>query len=181
MPRAFSISARAAFNAPAADLTPILLVTVRHPDWASPYRLASDYTVRLSADPLRYGVVSGGATYEFLVMSGTWPDDQDAAPPSFQLVFMDLTPVANAAGIAIGEGLAGIARAISPLAPAAIDLALVLAAAPDVVETRATDFQASKATITPESLTLDVARQPVTAEPWPAAYMTRARFPGLFR
>jgi hypothetical protein len=179
MARILSLTAREAFNAPATADTPIVLVTITSSELDAPINLASDYTQRLTTDPLRYGVISRGVTYYFLLMSAVLPSDNDGEAPAAQLVFANVNSVADQLGHDIGEGLAGVARSVR--APFSVNLSLILASDPDTIEDRSIlDLKAVKASYDVQKLTIDLSREPITSYPFPSMRMTRNRFPGQF-
>lgn len=177
--RTISLSARQSINAAADGFQSIVLVRISHPDWDADVLLASDYT-RVLTNPVRYVVISNGETYYTLVMSLTWPDDQDGQAPSFQMVFAMLTDVADAQGVDLEGGFAGLARSISAVTPASVAMSLIFAGAPDDIETTVSQFVITSVEMNAERMTLDVSREPIHNRPWPASFMTPDRWPGLF-
>jgi hypothetical protein len=158
---------RAAFGEQTGEV-PVVLATITHPDLVAPVRLSSDPTVRLSVEPLRYGTISNGETYEFVMMSAVLPDQIRGQSPRASLVFEN-----------VAADSAKILRSIT--SPARISIDLVLASSPDVVEESDTDLLATRGGYDADRITLDISREPFTAEPWPSGRMTQARFPGLHR
>jgi len=168
MGRLASLNARAAANAEQTDQVPILLVTVRHASLPEPAYLSSDPTVRLSADPLAYGTRHQGKAYGFVLMGAVLPDDQKDSPPKTTLAFEN-----------VDRDMAKALRSITPGTYASVDLTVVLAGTPDVIEARFTNLRGIRGTYDAAQVSLDVSREPFTSEPMPAGRMTANRFPGL--
>jgi hypothetical protein len=163
-----SLTARLAFNAAATDELMVALVTISHEDWEEPVRLSSDPTQRLSLDPLRYGTVSNGVEYDFVLMQLIMPDDQEDSPRSAALSFEN-----------VDADMAAVIRSVKT--PAVVDILMVLASAPDAVEGEFRGFKGVRGTFDINQVGLDISLDPITGEPWPAHRMTQGRFPGLYR
>jgi hypothetical protein len=117
---------------------------------------------------LRYGTVHRGDEYEFVLLSALLPDDQESALPTVSLAFDN-----------VAADIVEIVRSVTT--PAAVDLALVLASDPDVIEEQHTGLRVLRASYDADRVTLDIARQELVPRPWPAHRMTESRFPGQFR
>ncbi|MGG3810997.1 DUF1833 family protein [Methylorubrum rhodesianum] len=167
MPRAVSISARSAFQAQQTDEVAVLLAIITHETLDEPVRLSSDPTARITTDPLVYGTRHQGIVYPFVLMSAILPDDQDKSPPKTTLVFEN-----------INADMAKVLRSVT--SPATVELRVVLASTPDVIEARFTRLQAVRGSYDANQVSLDISREPFTSEPMPAGRMTPDRFPGLF-
>lgn len=166
MGRITSLNFRAAAQGQQTDQVPVMLAIITHPSLAAPVYLSSDPTERISADPLVYGTRHDGIVFPFVLMGAVLPDDQDKNPPKTTLVFEN-----------VDADMAKALRAI--LSPASIELMVVLAETPDVVEVRFTDLRATRGGYDASQISLDISREPFTSEPMPAGRMTAARFPGL--
>jgi len=169
MPKVVSLHARAAFNAQETDDVPITLVTIAHSAIVGgPLRLSSDPTERLSIDPLKYGTRSRGLVYEFVLMAAVLPDDREDTPTAVQLalenVSSDMTKAVRAS-----------------ITPATMTFELVMASDPDIVEMRWSGLAALRATYDAGQIQIEVSRESILGEPWPAHRMTQNRFPGLYR
>lgn len=178
MPRHVSLAAREAFNAAATEDTPIVLIKVSHADWDEPIYLASDWTVRTSLEPLKFGVVSNGITYDFVVMSAVLPDDNDSSPAQAELVFATLNDVADAAGIDLQGGIVAAVREL--VDAATVDMSVVLASSPDDVEIAYTGLLATRAAYPSDRVSVTLSREPMVTEPWPALRATKELMPNLF-
>jgi hypothetical protein len=165
--KSYSLTMRQAMAGASTDEVPVILVTIRHPDLDAPVRLSSDPTERLSFEPLVYGTVSQREAYSYVLMAARVPDSRERAAPRTSLVFEN-----------VDADMVSVIRSV--VTPATVDLALVLASQPDVIEARWTDLFVVAATYDAERVTLDISREPYTSEPWPAGRITPARFPGLF-
>ncbi|TXN64985.1 hypothetical protein [Methylobacterium sp. WL6] len=166
MAQTVSISARAALQDGQTDEVMVMLVIITHASLPAPVYLSSDPTVRISADPLAYGTRHQGEVYDFVLMGAVLPDDQDKSPPKTTLVFEN-----------VASGMAKAIRSI--LSPADVELRLVLASSPDVIEARYTRLRAVRGSYDASQVSLDISREPWTSEPMPAGRMTADRFPGL--
>lgn len=178
--REISLTARTSFNAAHTEEIPVVLVTITHADLSAPIRLSSDPTERLSIDPLRYGTISRGETYEFVVMSALLPDDKDGAPPQASLVFANI--MAGKDGeveLGLAASFAEVARSFQT--PASVTIEVVLASSPDDVEWRCTDMRTVSAEYNAERLTVPLSREIATSEPMPSYTMSKQWFPGLYR
>jgi len=170
--RRLSLTARAAHDAASSDEVEVVLVRISHPDLEEPLRLSSDPTERISIDPLAYGTRSnwGGAPaiHWFVLASTLLPDDVDDAPAAATIVLE-----------AVDRDMAAILR--STTRRATVDMAVVLAATPDVIEAEWTGLDLVAAEGDAGEIRLSISRDPITSEPWPARRMTRQVMPGLHR
>jgi hypothetical protein len=164
-----SLSFREAFNAESTDEFPVVLVEITPADSDDTVFICSEPAERLSADPLRYGIVHQGQEYEWVMMATSWPDDQENKPPSTTLVFANVV-----------EDMAATVRGVTPGTQADVVLKMVLSSAPDDVEEQY-NMKATNGSYNASQVTLDVSREPIEQEPWPAFRMTKQNFPGLFR
>lgn len=168
MPRILSLNARlAAYGEAPADV-PVVLVTIDHEELDAPIRLSSDPTVRLSDEPLRYGTISNGEEYDFVLLSVSLPDEEEDTPPAASLVIEN-----------VAADMVALVRSVAT--PLTVDLALVLASAPDALEEHYRWFRSTKISYDAATVSIDLIREPLSTEPWPAQRMTKSRFPGLFR
>lgn len=164
-----SPSLRRALHAQQTDEAAAVLAVITHPDLDAPVRLSSHPgLVPLTIDPLTYGLVSGGETYPFALMSVSLPDDKEGSIPKAQMVFEN-----------VDRDSVALIRSIS--SPPTLSLHVVAVSSPDVVEVSYTGLQATSASYDESKVTLDMSREGMTGEPWPVDRMTRARFPGLYR
>ena len=167
MPRFVSISARRSMQDQASSETVVLLARITHPALAAPVLLSSDPTVRVSLDPLVYGTRHKGDLYRFVWMGTMLPDDREGDTPSATLVFTN-----------VGSNMAQPLRSVST--PARIDLTVVLASTPDVIEAEYLGMSTVKVSYDGSEISLDIAREAFATLSLPFHRMTADRFPGLF-
>lgn len=152
-----------------AERTPeleLLLVEITHADLAEPIYLSSDPTERLSTEPLVYGTTSNGIEYQFVLMGAVLPDDHKGTPPRTSLSFEN-----------IDSSYVELIRSFTT--PAAVDLKVVFASAPDLVTQSYAGFQMTRVTYDEGSIKFDISREPFLSEPF-GARQTKNLFPGLF-
>jgi hypothetical protein len=164
-----SMSFRQAFNEESTDEFPVILVEITPAGASEPERICSEPAERLSSDPLKYGIIHNGEEYGWVVMSSAWPDDQEGKPPSTTLIFANVT-----------EDMAATIRGVTPGTQAQVVMKVVLSSAPDDVE-ESYVMKATSGSYNAQQVSLDVSREPIESEPWPAFRMTKVNFPGLFR
>jgi hypothetical protein len=143
----------------------VLLVTIDHPDLASPIYLSSDPTERLSTDPLVYGTISNAIEYQFVLMGAVLPDDRKGSSPRTAITFDNIEAT-----------FVELARSFTE--PATVDLAVVFASAPDLVTQSYTGLRMTRVTYDESSMTFDISREPYLNEPF-GARQTKNFFPGL--
>ncbi|PJI56032.1 hypothetical protein CTI14_00270 [Methylobacterium radiotolerans] len=160
------MSARAALQAAQTDDVAVMLAIITHPSLPEPVYLSSDPTERISSNPLAYGTRHQKTVYSFVLMSAVLPDDQDRSPPKTTLVFEN-----------VSSDMVAALRSIT--SPATVELRVVLASTPDIVEAQFTNLRTVRATYDADRVSLDISREPFTSEPMPAGRMTASRFPGL--
>jgi hypothetical protein len=76
--------------------------------------------------------------------------------------------------------MAATARNVTPGKQASVILKLVVSSAPDVIEERY-EMTAIGATYNAAQVSLDISREPIETEPWPADRTTKMNFPGMYR
>lgn len=163
-----SLSFRTAFNGESTDDEPIVLVALTPAGGETVY-LSSHPTQRFSLEPLRYGTISNGIEYEFVLMSMAWPDDQEGSPPSTSIVFENVV-----------ADMAATARGVTPGTQADVAMSLVLSSDSDSVE-ESYAMKATGATYNAQQVSLTLSREPIELESWPAQRMVKNNFPGQFR
>lgn len=173
--RRVSLNARVAQEDQTTDEVDVVLIAIEHPALADTVRLSTDPTECLSIDPLAYGTRStwratdapqGRATYQFVLLDVMLPADQDDAPHSAELV------------VELHDN--DLARALRMTSdPARVDMAVVLASSPDLVEAEWLDLRLTGVEGDSGQATLTITREPLTSEPMPAGRMSKQRFPGL--
>lgn len=125
--------------------------------------------------PLMYGTRSSwrGADpqaepFLWILASAVIPGDQADAPASAQLVLDNLD-----------AQITEVLRSYTDLA--SVNLAVVLAETPDVIEAEFLDLKLVAAEGTDASVTLSLSREELELEHFPAGRMIRTKFPGLHR
>jgi hypothetical protein len=161
-----SLSFRQAFNAESTDELPVILVEVRPFGSGETYRIASEPVQRLSTDPLRYGIVHQGQEYEWVMMAAAWPDDQEGKPPATTLIFENVV-----------DDMASVVRDVTPGTQADIVLKMVLSSAPDDVE-ESYEMKVINGSYNASQVSVDISREPIETEPWPAFRMTSSGIRG---
>ncbi|TNF16836.1 MAG: hypothetical protein EP320_00825 [Rhodobacteraceae bacterium] len=175
MSRSLSLNARLALEGITSDEVEVVLIEISHPSLPALIRLSTDNTERLSEDPLIYGTRSTwrGADpatepFQWILAEAVVPGDQDDAPASAQLVLDNLD-----------AQITEVLRSYTDLAT--VNLAVVLADTPDVIEAEFLDLKLVSAEGTDASVTLTLSREEIELEHFPAGRMIRTKFPGLHR
>ncbi len=173
--RRISLNARTAHDAEASAEVEVILIKITHPQIDEPIRLSTDPTERLGLEPLTYGTRStwGGdgitrQTHLFVLLAAQLPDDIDDQPQAATLVLE-----------VVDRDMAALLR--STTTRASVDMAVVLASSPDVVEAEFLGLSLVSAEGDAGEIKLALSRDPITSEPWPARRMTRQVMPGLHR
>lgn len=157
MPRTLSAQAKAAIFAQETGEAVILLLTIEHADLAEPIRVSSDAV----------DTVSDSITYQAFPFQITFPRDSDDAPPQVRLTIDNVDR--------------RIVQAVRELmTPPTVNLQLVLASQPDVVEVVPGEF--TLASVTFDALAVEgvLKFDDILNEPFPKDVVTPATFPGLF-
>lgn len=175
MARTLSATFRAALAAQETEEVPIVLITITHADLDTPLRLSSDPTQRLTdngsppteLDPPVYGTQSRGTDYLFLPMGIVLPDDREDAAPAARLEIDNI-------------GRETIALLRSTTDPALVHMEIVLASALDTVEIDLPELDLVSADYNINTVSVNLAINPLVTEPYPAHRFTPAGFPALF-
>ncbi|TMV09815.1 hypothetical protein FGK63_01725 [Ruegeria sediminis] len=173
--RRVSLNARSAAEAATTDEVEIALFSITHPYLDAPVRLSTDPTERLSVEPLMYGTRSAwdGADpvtdpYLFVLASAELPSDQEDAPATATIVLEN-----------VDNDIAALLRSFTDLP--VVNMAVVLASSPDVVEVEYRDLRIVGAEGDASEISLQISRRPIEDETVPMDRFTKDRFPGLFR
>ncbi|WP_283177495.1 hypothetical protein [Gemmobacter sp. 24YEA27] len=171
--RRLSLNARMAQDAPATGEIEVALFRISHPELAAPILLSTDNTERLQVDPEIYGTRSswGGANpvtepFLWIIASAVLPGDADDAPATAQIVLENLDS-------------AMVELVLSVTTPPDIDIAIVLASSPDLIEEEHIGLQVISADINAGEIVLSLSRENTDLEPFPPGRLTKLRFPGL--
>lgn len=172
--RRVSLNARQAQDSVTSQEIEVVLFEITHPDLDEVIRLSTDPTEKLSEDPYLMGTRStwrgaDPATQPWLwiVASTLLPSDLEDAPASSTLVLENLD-----------SDMVTLVRSIS--SPPLVNMGVVLAESPDVIEVEYLDLQIVSADIDAGEIVLSISRDEIEAEPFPSGRMTRESFPGLF-
>ncbi len=173
MSRRLSLNARLAQDGLAPDQIEVVLFKVTHPDLEAPIRLSTDNADLITDDPRVYGTRStwGGADpatdpYLWIVASAVVPGDDDSAPAAAQVAIENLD-----------ASIAGLLRSFTT--PATVDIAVVMADTPDLVEGEWQGLQLVTSEGDEASIIVALSRDEIEQEPFPSGRMTRYKFPGL--
>ncbi|WP_435656045.1 hypothetical protein [Brucella pituitosa] len=169
--RRLSLNARTALDAGATDEIYVVLLRFTHPSLDKPVFLSTDPTQRLSIEPLMYGTYSSWLNpdrepFLFILASTMVPDDKEDTPAAATVILET-----------VDKDMATVLRSIKDRAT--VDMAVVLASSTDVIEAEWTGLRLMNANGNASEITLQISRESIFEEPFPAGRMTRARFPGL--
>ena len=161
--RTVSLNVRLAEDAPANDHVEAVLMILRHPRLAQPQRLSTDNTERLSIWPLRYGTRStwqtpGGEPFQFIGASVTIPDEGDDAPPNASITVED-----------VDDAIAKVLMANPERAT--VDLAVVIAAEPNVPIVQWLGLEIAPSDIAGGLVTIALIGSPILEEYFPKGRM----------
>ncbi|MET1410698.1 hypothetical protein ABVF61_00420 [Roseibium sp. HPY-6] len=153
----------------------VALFHIEHEELSEPVRLSTDNADRLTDDPLTYGTRStfNGANpvsepFQFVLVSADLPSDLEEAPAEAAITLENVT-----------KGIADVLQMIN--SQATVDIALVLASSPDLIEAEFRGLKLVRAEGDASEITLFLSRQPIEEESFPSVRMTKQRFPGLHR
>ena len=163
-----STALRAMFAEDTGDY-PILLVTITHSTLATPIRVSSDPTTRLSVTDAEviYGTVSNGVSYPFLPFQISLPSDVEDSAPRAKI------SVDN-----VSRELTAAVRALD--SPPSVTIDLVMASTPNIIETTFPGFDLSDIDGDVMTISGTLSIDLLVLEPFPAGVFTPGQFPGLF-
>lgn len=166
--RTISLTMRRALAVQDSGEVAIVLLTISHPIMGgASVRVSSDPTQKFSNAPLEYGTISRGNSYIFLPFSVSLPDDVGERAPAAQIQIENVT-----------LQLVELIRSISSRATVRIEL--VLASSPNTVEVEFPQFDLGGVSYNADTVTLELAMDSMTSEPYPAGTFDPASFPALF-
>lgn len=151
-------------------LVKVFLITIRHKDLTEPIRASSDPTVRVGEDSINviYGTVSRGQTFYYAGFDAMLVSDEDGSAPQTQLSLPNADRKIIEAIESMGPG------------PVAVDIELVFADTPDIVEIGLYDMELSKITYDESSVTGVISRDLLFQEPYPCKSFIPKDYPFLF-
>lgn len=168
-----SASALRAMYSQETDDNLIMLVTIADPaDPLDPILLADNFTERLTTyttdSEIVYGVKSQGKEYVFLPLSISLPQEIDTGVGQCTIEINYVT-----------SEIIELIRA-KLVRPASVQLDLVLASTPDVIEASFSGFSITSATYSASRVSLELTMVSLAREPFPCYTFTPSNFPGLF-
>lgn len=163
-----SPSALRSVFAPESDDTLIVLLTLSGSNITETIRLADNYNQRLQItdEDIIYGLKSRGNDYLFLPFEFNLPTEDDSSPRA-SINLYDTN-----------KQLLPLVRSLTT-APN-INIELVLASNPDIVEVDFGDFLLSNIRYNAETISGDLVLESFENEPFPSGTFTPSYFPGLF-
>lgn len=162
--RSLSTGLKQAANAAQTSEAFLQLVTIDHSSLAEPIRVTTDPFETLSSGVK--GVISNTVEYVALPFEITLPDENEDQLPRAKLTIDNVSR----------EVIAAV-RGINT--PATVNIKIVLASNPDVVEAEITNFELRN--VTADALTVqgDLTTVQFDGEPYPAGRFTTSSFPSL--
>ena len=157
MSRPVSTTAKAALFAPQTGEAFLILLTLSHPNLATPIRVSSDAV----------NTASRGDLFIAYPFDLTLPDDEEQRPPRARLVIDN-----------VDRQIVATIRTLQSAPTLLIEI--VRANDPNTVEARFSDFKLFDITYDSQVITADLTLEDFTAEPYPAATFSPSLFPGLF-
>lgn len=168
-----SLNNRRAAEQYASKEIEVVLALIRHPLLSYVVRLSSDPTERLTAELLEYGTRSTWQTaapatdpFKFVMMAADLPDETDAGGGQATLIL-------DIANTDIGAILTSTTKR------GTVDLAIVLASSPNIVEWEARDLKIIGATGDGDTVQFTFEKEDILSEMNPAPRMTKQRMPGM--
>ena len=167
MARTLTAHAVIAINSPETDKVFVALLTLTATGMASPIRLCSDPTRRLSTDPLVYGLTSRSVDFYFCPFDLVLPSSSEDKPPRARLAIDNIDRAI----------MADLRTLTSPLE---VLIEVVRANNLDTLEFSIPGFQLRDVTYDAQRIEGDLMLRDLARDPYPVARFTPALFPGLF-
>lgn len=172
MPRHVSKSARTAVSAETSELVKVFLITIYHKSLTNPIRVSSDATVRLDeySDQVNiiYGTRSNGKTYIYAGFEAALLNDENGSAPQVQMTLPNASRTLIEAIEQMGSG------------PIQVDMQLVFAETPDVVEIEYKGLELTEITYDESTISGTLSMDLLFAEPFPFRSFTPQEFPFMF-
>lgn len=170
MSRKISKRARTSVMSEDSPLIKVFLITIYHRDLEEPIRVSSDPTVRLSEtqEAVIYGTISNGKKYLYAGFEAALLNDESGAIPQVQVTIPNAHRSIIEAIESMGSG------------PVKVDLQLVFADTPDIVEIDIKGLEMSQITYDESSITGILSRDMLFSEPFPSRSFTPDEWPFLF-
>lgn len=164
--RPLSNAAKMAMYAQQTSEVFIILVTLEHPDFTQPIRVASD-SFELLPDAGVRGVVSRGVEYVYLPFTIELPQEDESG------VFRATVSIDNISR----EVVQYVRQASSALK---VSIEIVLSSSVDNVEISVPDFELQSVSYDSFTVSGDLSMEYYELEPFPARRFTPSDFPGIF-
>lgn len=170
MARTVSSKLRKNVQAEVDPLVKVFLITIYHEDLITPIRVSSDPTERIESDTTNviYGTRSNGNIYYYAGFDCCLANDEDGAAPQVQISIPNADRSMVDAIESMGAG------------PVTVDIQLVFADTPDVVEIALTGMELSDITYDETSISGIISRDLLFSEPMPYRSFTPDEWPFLF-
>lgn len=170
MARRISQRARESFMSETSPLVKVFLLTLRHRSLAEPIYISSDPTVMLWEEPsnIVYGTISNGVEYLYAGFECSLLNDENGSIPQAQ--------------VTIPNAHRSIIESIERMGSGAVEvnIKLVMADTPDVIEMEVDNLTLSKITYDETSITGTLSRDMLYNEPYPSRSFTPQCYPYLF-
>jgi len=157
MSRTLSAAARAALFAPQTGEAFFVLLTITHPNLATPIRVVNN----------RANVVSGGETFIAFPFTVVLPEETEETPGRARLIICN-----------VDRSIVQALRALE--SPPSISFVIVLASSPDTIEAGPFNFTLRQAGYDAMTVEGDLELEDFLNETFPADRFVPATFPGLF-
>lgn len=146
----------------------VALVTIYHASLPGGVtRISSDNHDLLDYDTQKRGTISNGHSYEFLPFEFVMPEEADEAQPTIQMTISN-----------VSNELTPLLRSTST--PVNMQVHVVTASRPGVIEIAFDDFQMISADVEAGQVVLSLNVDLLVAEPFPAGNFTPSTFGGLW-
>lgn len=148
------------------------LLTITHANLAAPIRIVNAAIERISEDPRRYGVISGGQTFEYLPFEFAPPEEGDGADGSTAFTVPNLST----------DGALKLAAEFRLLtSPASVEATVIMTPDVDLPVMSFNAWEIHVTNATDEEITATLVADGLTQEPAPTGRYDRRQFPGMFR
>lgn len=170
MARKISKRARVSVSSEDSPLVKVFLITIYHRSLEEPIRVSSDATVRLreTQENVIYGTISNGKEYLYTGFEAALLNDESGAIPQVQITIPNAHRSIIEAIESMGSG------------PVQVDLQLVFADTPDIVEIDIKGLEMGQITYDETSITGTISRDMLFNEPFPSRSFTPDEWPFLF-
>lgn len=160
--RELSLKAMQALYAQETGEVLVSLITITHPQLASPLRLCNDYK------PGNTPTISRNMSFLYFPFDATFPLDRSDQPPQAKIT-----------ADVVDRSVITALRAIPVTTPAMLKLELVLASQPDIVEV-SFNFTVRNVQYDALTVTATLGYELFLSEPYPGDACTPANMPGIF-